>query len=106
MPKNTRNVTFPVEQEMYDRLQAFKKAPGLGEAGRRALRYLIDHPNEVLNPGPKGLPTPQQKPEPKDEPGKSEFKRRILESRSSVLRNSRFKRSSTSGETGFGRYRS
>ncbi len=48
MPKNTRNVTFPVEQGMYERLQAFKKAPGLGEAARKALQYLIDHPNIVL----------------------------------------------------------
>ena len=70
MPKNTRNVTFPVEQGMYERLQAFKKAPGLGEAARRALQYLIDHPNEVLDPKPKGSPTMQQKPELKDEPGK------------------------------------
>ena len=76
MPKNTRNVTFPVEQAMYDRLQVFKKSPGLGEAARRALQYLLDHPNEVLNPEPKGSLTPQQKPEPKDEPGKKGLKRR------------------------------
>jgi hypothetical protein len=59
MSKNTRNVTFPVEQGMYDRLQAFKKAPGLGVAARRALQYLLDHPNEVLNPK-QAVQAPQQ----------------------------------------------
>jgi len=61
MSKNTRNVTFPIEQGMYDRLQAFKKAPGLGVAARRALQYMLDHPNEVLNPK-QAIQAPQQAP--------------------------------------------